>query len=53
MEQTIHICKCCGKTFTMPSYYVVVPNYCDKCIVELIKKGVIKPNVGRRETVEK
>lgn len=53
MQQIIQICRCCGKTFTMPSYYVIVPNYCDKCIAELIKKGVIKPHANRRETVKK
>ena len=46
-------CRCCGKMFEVPSYYLIVPNYCDKCIVKLIKEGVVKPHVGRRETVEK
>lgn len=53
IEYEIHICKRCGKTFAMPSYYVVIPNYCDKCIIELIKIGEIKPHVNRRKTVEK
>ena len=49
----IQICECCGKTFRMPSYNIVVPRYCDDCVVKLIRKGVIKPHVGRRETIKK
>lgn len=53
IEMTRQTCRRCGKSFVIPSYYIVVPNYCDECIVKLIKEGVAKPYVSRRKATKK